>query len=92
MAKEIDRIFIEYGLDFDNNPTGFGKSIEIEYKDGSEERVKPFKIRLKDTKHYFRIWIFKTVIIITLSEKRFKIKNKLRNNFKIVYGISGLEA
>ncbi len=33
MKKEV---FVEYGLDFDNNRYGFGRSVEIEYEDGTE--------------------------------------------------------
>ena len=33
-------VYIEYGLDFDNNPFGFGRSVEIENNDGTEFRTK----------------------------------------------------
>ena len=36
---KVKRIFIEYGLDFDNNKYGFGHSTEYEYADGSEMRT-----------------------------------------------------
>lgn len=33
-------IFVEYGLDFDNNRFGFGKSVEVENQDRTEYRIK----------------------------------------------------
>ncbi len=33
-------IYIEYGLDFDNNRFGLGKSVKIENTDSSEYRTK----------------------------------------------------
>ena len=46
-------IFVEYGLDFDNNRFGFGKSVEIENKDGTEYRVKT-SVKLKNKRYYFK--------------------------------------
>lgn len=88
MNPLIDRIMVEYGLDFDNNRLGLGKSVEIEYVDGTEERVKRFKPTLSDKYYYFRIWIFKTVFFFSKKE-RFLTMKKNRNNFKIVFGIGG---
>lgn len=79
-------IYIEYGLDFDNNKFGFGKSVENENADGTEYRTK-MSIKLKNKRYYFRFWIFKKVFI--LSRGGFEIINKSRNNFKIVFGIEG---
>ncbi len=81
-------IFVEYGLDFDNNRFGLGKSVEIENKDGTEYRIKK-SIKLRNKKYYFRFWIFKKVFII--SRNGFEIKQKNRNNLKIVFGIEGEE-
>jgi hypothetical protein len=80
-----EKIYTEYGLDFDNNKFGFGRSIEIE-KNGKEVRTKKY-IKIKNNKKYFRFWIFKKVIII--SSKGIEIISKSRNNFKIIFGISG---
>ena len=81
-------IFVEYGLDFDNNRFGFGKSVEIENKDGTEYRVKT-SVKLKNKRYYFRFWIFKKVFVI--SHNGFEIKSKNRNNLKVVFGIEGEE-
>ncbi len=86
----IDKIFIEYGLDFDNNKFGLGRSIEAEYSDGSEERFKTLTHSICNKSYYFRFWIFKTVFIY--SKNGFEINNKNRNNLKIVFGISAKHA
>ncbi len=83
--KIIDKIFIEYGLDFENNKFGLGKSIEIEYKDGSEERVKTLPCLLSDKNYYFRFWILKTVFMFLSSG--LEVVKKNRNNFKIIWGV-----
>lgn len=83
-----NKIFVEYGLDFDNNRFGIGKSVEIENQDGTEYRVKK-SIKLKNKRYYFRFWIFKTVFIISI--KGFEVIKKKRNNLKIVFGIKGIE-
>ena len=55
-------IFIEYGIDFDNNKYGIGKSIELSVKT-KEVRVKK-SIPLKSIKgFYIRLWVWKKVII-----------------------------
>jgi hypothetical protein len=83
------KIFIEYGLDFDNNRYGFGRSTEIEYDDGSEMRTHE-KIRInKIHARYFRIWIGKFMFVISSDKPYFDFKRKTRWSFKIVYGISG---
>ena len=80
-------IFTEFGLDFDNNKFGLGYSTEIEYPNGKEIRVKKF-IKMKNKTYYFRFWIFKTVMVI--NKNGIKIIKKNRNNFKIVFGIGGV--
>lgn len=85
------KIFIEYGLDFDNNKYGFGRSTEVEYADGTEIRKSGrIKIEKSDKIHarYFRIWIGKIVFIIGGGKPFFEFKKKKRWNFKIVYGTS----
>jgi len=87
MEKEVDKIFVEYGLDFDNNKFGLGRSVEIEYADGSEERIKQIPNNFISQRYYVRFWILKTVF--SYSKDGFKIKKKDRNNFKLVFGIAG---
>ena len=56
------RIYTEYGLDFDNNRFGLGRSVETEYDDGTETRSqekRPFIAK----EYYLRIWILKTVFV-----------------------------
>ena len=86
---KIQKIFSEYGLDFDNNKYGFGHSTEIEYDDGSEKRTHEH-IKIKNIQaKYLRIWIGKIVFIIDSDKPHFAIRKKNRWNFKVVYGISG---
>ena len=85
--RKIVKIFVEYGLDFDNNPYGLGKSVELEYDDGDEVRTKD-KYKVYNRSYYARFWIFKKVFIWS-QEKGFQIKSKNRHNFKIVFGYDG---
>ena len=50
-------IYIEYGLDFDNNRFGLGRSVEVERDDGTEYRTKE-KIKLSQKNYYFRLWFY----------------------------------
>ena len=86
---KIQKIYSEYGLDFDNNRYGFGHSTEIEYDDGSEKRIHKH-IKIDDVQaRYLRVWIGKMVFIIDSDKPHFSFRKKKRLNFKIVYGISG---
>ncbi len=71
---------------------GFGNgsllSTEIEGED-SEVRVKRFIIPKKITGVYFRFWVFKRVLIISLFGG-LTIKKKNRNNLKLLFGIEGI--
>lgn len=80
-------VYIEYGLDFDNNPFGFGRSVEIENNDGTEFRTKE-KFKLVQKSYYFRLWIGKIVLVIS-REDGLKFVHKKRYNFKILFGIKG---
>ena len=53
MSKESVKkeVFVEYGLDFDNNRYGFGRSVEVEYEDGTEIRTKD-KYNLKNRNNF----------------------------------------
>ena len=82
-------IYIEYGLDFDNNRFGFGRSVEVERADGSEYRTKD-KIKLKHKSYYFRLWIGKYVLVISKAHG-VELAQKNRYNFKVVFGIKGKE-
>lgn len=88
----MNKIFIEYGLDFDNNKYGFGRSTEIEFPDGTEIRTKE-KIKIDGgggvISWYIRLWIFKHVFSIDGNGTTRHTK-KNRNNLKIVFGRYGL--
>ncbi len=87
--KVNKKIFAEVGLDFDNNKWGFGRSVEIEFADGTELRTKE-KIKLtKIDSRYVRIWIGKFVFVMDSKAPYFALKKKKRWNFKIVYGKFG---
>ena len=89
LMVKIKRIFNEYGLDFDNNRYGFGRSTEIEYVDGTEKRTHEIIKINKVQARYFRIWIGKIVFIIDSDRPHLSTRKKKRWNFKIVYGKSG---
>ena len=67
------KAYVEYGIDFDNNRFGIGKSIEIENADGTEYRTKT-NINLYNKKYYFRLWLGKKVFSYSVNDG-FKIKN-----------------
>ena len=81
------KVFVEYGLDFDNNRFGLGRSVEFEKEDGTEYRTKE-PVQLKNKAYYFRLWICKMVFILS-QNNGFKVTYKKRNNLKIVFGIQG---
>ena len=78
------RFFTEIGI---GNPTFI--NTETEYPNGKEIRTPGF-IRMKVIGLYFRLWIKRKVIIIS-SVEGFKIQEKNRNNFKLLFGIIGKE-
>lgn len=80
-------IYVEYGLDFDNNRFGFGRSVEVEQDDGTEYRTKQ-KVKLTQRRYYFRFWVGKFVFVIS-GDNGFEIVRKKRYNFKIVLGVEG---
>lgn len=82
-------IYIEYGLDFDNNRFGLGRSVEVERDDSTEYRTKE-KIKLSQKSYYFRLWLGKYVLVISRANG-FELVHKNRYNLKIVFGIKGKE-
>lgn len=86
----MQKVYVEYGIDFDNNQYGIGKSTEIENPDGTEYRTKENIIIKGQKRYYLRIWILKYVMAISFNDRNiFETKTKNRNNFKIVFGIAG---
>ncbi|OGN01322.1 MAG: hypothetical protein A3I26_02015 [Candidatus Yanofskybacteria bacterium RIFCSPLOWO2_02_FULL_43_10] len=80
----MKKIFAEIGL---GNETFL--STEIEESDG-EYRISGFIIPKKIKGCYIRIWVFKTVFIIS-TDNGFEIKKKDKKRLKIIFGISGIE-
>lgn len=79
-------IYIEYGIDFDNNRFGLGRSVEVEMPNSTERRCKA-KVKLKDKAYYFRLWIGWRVLVV--SKKGVEWCKKSRPNFKLVFGVKG---
>lgn len=70
---------------------GYGNEsfLSTEIEEGeSEYRIPKFVLPQKITEIYFRIWIGKTVYILS-SKKGFNTKEKDRKKFKIIFGIGG---
>ncbi len=80
----MKKIFAEIGF---GNETFL--STEIEESD-TEHRISGFKIPKKIKGYYLRIWIFKTVFIISTANG-FEVKKKDKQRLKIIFGISGTE-
>ena len=86
---DVKKIFVEYGLDFDNNKYGLGRSTEVEYTDGTEMRTRE-KIKISNiAARYGRFWVGKYVMVIDSNRPHISFRKKNRWNFKIVYGKSG---
>ncbi len=80
----MKKIFAEIGF---GNETFL--STEIEESDG-EYRISGFIIPRKIKGFYLRLWIFKTVFIVS-TDNGFKVKKKGKKRLKILFGISGTE-
>ena len=78
--------YIEYGIDFNNNRFGFGRSVEIEY--GNLEKRLKSNVKICNKRYYFRFWVGKKVFSYSKNDG-FKIKNKNRLNFKLIFGVQG---
>lgn len=90
-TQMANKIFIEIGFDLDNNRFGFGRSVEIEHDDGTEDRMKK-RLKLKQVEsHYVRIWLGKRVLVLDRQKPHLAVKKKTRNNFKGVVGKWGYQ-
>jgi len=78
----VEKIFAEIGF---GNDTFL--STEIENSD-KEYRIPKFLKPKNVNGYYIRIWVFKTVFVLS-TDSGFKIKKKDRNKLKILFGISG---
>ncbi len=79
----MKKVFAEIGL---GNPPFFSTEFE---KGGKEYRIPEFILPKRIKSYYLRIWILKKVFIIS-TNNYFEIKEKNKNNFKIVFGVSGI--
>ncbi len=80
--KIKEKVFTEIGF---GNPSFLSTEIE---KNNSEKRIKGFKLPKKINDVYFRVWIFKSVLIVSIKDG-FKIMKKPKNKIKILFGIGG---
>jgi len=78
----MEKIFAEAGF---GNDTFLSTEIE---KNGSEYRIPKFVRPRVVRGYYLRVWIFKTVLILS-TNSGFEIKKRDRNKLKILFGISG---
>lgn len=90
MAR-IKKIFVEYGLDFDNNKYGLGRSAEIEYADDTEVRTHARIKIIHVTERYVRIWIGRRVWVFSTQSPHISFRKKNRWNFKLVYGLAAAQ-
>ena len=84
--KSANKVFTEIGFDLDNNRFAFGRSVEIEYPDGSEIRQKNSVSADRIQSRYLRLWLGKRVLIVDSQSPHFSLKKKNRRNFKLVLG------
>lgn len=83
------KIYVEYGLDFDNNKYGFGRSFEIKNFEGAEYKTKE-QARIKNISlRYFLVRIGRIALIISSERPRVLFKRNENSGFKIVYGVIG---
>lgn len=76
------KVFSEIGL-------GNGTFLSTEFEEGDNEyRVPKLIIPNKIRGFYFRIWMFKSVFILSTNDG-FETNKKDRNKLKILFGISG---
>jgi hypothetical protein len=78
------KIFTEIGI-------GNDTFVSTEFEDENGERrvakfIKPANIK----SYYLRLWVFKIVYILSTSDG-FEMTKKDKNNFKLVFGISGTD-
>lgn len=71
---------------------GFGNDtfLSTEFEEGENEyRVPKFVLPRKIDGFYFRLWLFKSVFILSTNHG-FETKKKDKNKLKLLFGISGL--
>lgn len=78
----MKKIFSEIGF---GNDTFLSTEIEI---NDTEYRISNFIKPKIINDYYIRVWIFKTVFILS-TNSGFKITQKNKNKLKILFGISG---
>lgn len=78
------KVYAEAGI---GNETFFS----TEYEEGENEyRVQKFIKPAHVSSYYIRIWIFKTVYVLSTNDG-FEITKKSKRKFKFLFGISGTD-
>ena len=78
----MKKVFTEIGF---GNDTFFS----TEFEEGKNEyRIPKFIIPNKIEGVYLRFWVFKTMYLLS-TDGGFEARKRERNNFKILFGISG---
>lgn len=78
----MKKVFAEIGW-------GNNSFLSTEIEEGNNEyRIPKFVKPQKISGYYFRLWIFKTVFILS-TNRGFEITKKNRNKLKILFGVSG---
>ncbi|MBI2409570.1 DUF3977 family protein [Candidatus Kaiserbacteria bacterium] len=78
----MKKVFAEIGI-------GNDTFLSTEFEEGDHEyRIPKFVLPEKVKSLYFRLWLLKTVFILSTNHG-FEIKKKDRNKIKIILGISG---
>lgn len=78
----MKKIFAEIGI---GNNSFFSTEFE---ENNREYRISKFIKPKKVSDYYLRIWLLRTVLIISTKDG-FKIIKKNKNKFKLLFGISG---
>lgn len=78
----MNKVYAEVGI-------GNGTLFSSEFEEGETEyRVPKFVRPQKVDGYYVRLWVLKTMIVVSTNEG-IKVKKKNRNCFKFLFGISG---
>jgi hypothetical protein len=79
----MKKVFAEVGF-------GNGTFFSTEFEEGdSEYRIAQFIKPSQIDDHYFRLWIFKKVLVLSTKDG-IKVMSKSRNSFKILFGLGGI--
>lgn len=78
----MKKVFAEIGI-------GNSAFLSTEFEEGEREyRIPKFVVPEKIRDFYIRVWLFKTMIILSTRDG-FKMQKKDRNKLKLLFGIGG---